>query len=183
MIIKTIKYLSLVVFLLMNHNPTYAKSEDTLLVRVNDYWNSKIKYTSEKNKEDNWLTPIEIKKQLEGDCEDYAIAKYMSLIAHGVNPENLYLMWVILSNVEQRFASHIVLIYKAANGKQYVLDNYSKQIIELEKRTDFSRKIATMNLDGVKKFVSAKNFTVEEKWTSVLSKMNENIKYLSHKVF
>lgn len=181
MIKKTIKYF--VVLLLLNHNISHAQTQDSILVRVNDYWNSKIKYTPEKNKEDKWKTPIEITKDLYGDCEEFAIAKYLSLIAHGVSEDKLSLMWVILDNVETSIASHVVLIYKSDNGVKYVLDNYSKQIVPLNSRKDFRIKVAEMNLNGVNQFIGNKNFKIEEKWNSVLEKIEDNLLYLKTKAF
>jgi predicted transglutaminase-like cysteine proteinase len=58
-----------------------GKAELALLQKVNDFFN-KIPYLTDQEHwgvPDYWATPAEMVASWGGDCEDYAIAKYMSL--------------------------------------------------------------------------------------------------------
>ena len=46
------------------------------------------------NKVDYWATPIEFLASHGGDCEDFAIAKYFTLIQLGIPEEQLTLTYV-----------------------------------------------------------------------------------------
>jgi len=88
--------------------------------RVNSLMNEK-KYILDKNnwgKSDYWATPIEF-MQRGGDCEDFAIAKYMSLKALGVPESRLR---VAIVQDERKDIPHAILIVYAENGP-VILDN------------------------------------------------------------
>lgn len=74
--------------------------------------------------EDYWETPPEffIKN---GDCEDYAIAKYKTLKRLGVSPESMRV--VILSDTNLG-VMHAVLAV-AYRGKHYILDNQIEEVL------------------------------------------------------
>ena len=57
---------------------------------------------------DYWATPIEFISTGAGDCEDYTIAKYFSLIELGVPEQQLRLMYVTALELRQ---PHMVLAY------------------------------------------------------------------------
>lgn len=85
---------------------------------------------------DVWYTPKEFLITGKGDCEDYAILKYFSLIELGFNKEDLYLDVV---QVGKRIDKHMVLLYFDRNkNEHYVLDNLSTKILPLEKRKDLT---------------------------------------------
>ena len=65
-----------------------SKSEPEKLRLVNDFFN-RIRYVSDLEHwgvEDFWATPAELLASNGGDCEDYAIAKYFTLVAMHVDP-------------------------------------------------------------------------------------------------
>jgi predicted transglutaminase-like cysteine proteinase len=72
---------------------------------------------------DYWATPLEFLAGA-GDCEDYAILKYVSLRQLGFTAEQLEIL--VLQDVEQR-VTHAVLIV-AMDGKDYLLDNLTDDI-------------------------------------------------------
>ena len=93
--------------------------------QVNEMMN-RTKYISDsKNwgKSDYWATPIEFLTR-GGDCEDFAIAKYVALRALGV-PENL--MRIAIVQDEQKNIPHAILIIYSERGS-FVLDNQIKQM-------------------------------------------------------
>jgi len=75
--------------------------------------------------EDIWNTPYEF-QQKGGDCEDYAISKYMSLRAIGVPEDTMRIQ--IVEDLNLGGVIHAILIV-FVDGQVYVLDNQIKQVI------------------------------------------------------
>lgn len=71
--------------------------------------------------EDHWATPKEFFEKKSGDCEDYAIAKYISLRKLGWSKSDLRLVYV--KTVALNETPHVILVAKRKT-KFYVLDNY-----------------------------------------------------------
>lgn len=104
---------------------------------TNQFANSKIAFLSDLDnwqQNDYWATPVESLALAKGDCEDYAIFKYMTLRAMGVEEDKLRLMYVRALSVNQ---PHMVLIY-LEQPDQYplVLDNLTDVILPANKRPD-----------------------------------------------
>ena len=76
---------------------------------------------------DHWETPFEFLAR-GGQCEDYAIAKYMALAASGV-PENSMRLAVVRDTY--RSLDHAVAIVMV-DGEELVLDNQIKTITTAE---------------------------------------------------
>lgn len=106
------------------------------LVEVNTYINGYLpEYDSVINREeDRWSTPKEFLKVGYGDCEEYAITKYYTLIELGFREEDL-----CLAVVKDLYSGgyHMVLIYFSEGGKPpLVLDNLSFRVLPLSQRSD-----------------------------------------------
>jgi len=85
-------------------------------------------------KEDYWASPVELLSTNAGDCEDYSIAKYFTLMAMGVPVENLRITYVKAVRLNQ---AHMVLAYYAApNEEPLILDNMTDEILPASERTD-----------------------------------------------
>jgi len=98
----------------------------TQIRRVNERMN-RARYTLDINnygESDYWATPTQFFKT-DGDCEDYAISKYLSLRALGFDDDSLRL--VILDDLNLRVAHAILVV--TYNGTQYVLDNQIAQVV------------------------------------------------------
>jgi predicted transglutaminase-like cysteine proteinase len=106
------------------------------LEKVNRFMN-KIPFISDAihwGKNDYWATPIEFIASNGGDCEDFAIAKYFTLINLGFAENQLTLTYVKALRLNQ---AHMVLTYYPAPGKEpLVLDNLVDTIEPSSKRTD-----------------------------------------------
>lgn len=74
--------------------------------------------------EDYWATPAEFFRKA-GDCEDYAIVKFMSLRALGFRNEELSLAAVQDLNLR---VGHVVTLV-SMGGRVMVLDNQIKQVV------------------------------------------------------
>ena len=66
--------------------------DEQKLVKVNHFFNSKIRWVEDPEawgQKDYWATPLETMGNGEVDCEDFAIAKYATLILAGVDVNRL----------------------------------------------------------------------------------------------
>jgi len=106
------------------------------LKRVNDFFN-KIPYVSDMSHwgmENYWATPTEFLASNGGDCKDYAIAKYFTLISLGVAEKKLFLTYVTALRLNQ---FHLVLTYYPGPGSEpLVLDSLVGTIEPSSRRTD-----------------------------------------------
>lgn len=73
---------------------------------------------------DYWATPRQFFVK-DGDCEDYAIAKYLSLRALGWSTEKMRI--VVLQDENLRVAHAVLVVYH--QGRTYVLDNQITQVV------------------------------------------------------
>jgi predicted transglutaminase-like cysteine proteinase len=131
-----------------------SKNESILnkLKNVNDFFN-KIPYRSDLSVwkvKDYWATPFEFMGIGAGDCEDYAIAKYFSLIKLGVPDEKLRITYVSYQKVNSKFAqAHMVLTYYHKVGVEpVVLDNINKTLQVASKRPDL-KPVYSFNASGL----------------------------------
>ncbi|MEQ8369889.1 MAG: transglutaminase-like cysteine peptidase [Alphaproteobacteria bacterium] len=73
---------------------------------------------------DYWASPGQFLRR-EGDCEDYAIAKYMSLRALGFDPSAMRI--VVLQDMNLNIAHAVLLL--DLNGERLILDNQIGQVV------------------------------------------------------
>ena len=115
-----------------------SKDETTLnkIKNVNDFFN-KITYKTDLShwrQKDYWATPFEFMGSGAGDCEDYAIAKYLALEYLGVPTSKMFLSYV---RVKSSNEAHMVLTYfETPSSEPLVLDNLRKTIQPASKRDD-----------------------------------------------
>jgi predicted transglutaminase-like cysteine proteinase len=117
-------------------NETKSLTLDEQLYRVNRFFN-RVSFKDDLplwGKSDYWATPIEFLGVNAGDCEDFTIAKYVTLLALGVPDESLRLMYVTATRPRQ---AHMVLAYyPTQNAVPLVLDNINKRILPATRRND-----------------------------------------------
>ena len=98
------------------------------------------------NQNDYWATPIEFLATEAGDCEDYTIAKYFSLLELGVDSNKLRLIYVTALRPRQ---AHMVLgYYETPQSIPLILDNINKRIMPANQRRDLL-PIYSFNGDGL----------------------------------
>jgi len=124
--------------------------QETQLNKVNFYLNRLLPQYDDviNNKLDNWATPKEFLTVGYGDCEDYVIIKYYSLIKLGFDEKKLF-----ITIVKEKFkgGNHMVLTYfKTKNEPPLVLDNLSFKILDLRTREDLEAQLF-INTTGVYK--------------------------------
>lgn len=119
--------------LIQAHHNSSIKNK---LTWVNTFFN-KVQYQTDEvlwGQEEYWATPIELLTLNQGDCEDYAIAKYFTLRAMGVPADQLRIIYVQSLALKQ---AHMVLMYQSKNKKeQLILDNLNDRINDLTDRHD-----------------------------------------------
>ncbi len=106
----------------------------TKLTSVNTFFNE-YRYQSDEiiyNKKDYWASRKEFIIKGAGDCEDFVIAKYFTLLELGIDESKL----LILHNLHNN-ENHLVLGYKEnLSSEVLVLDSINKNILPLSKRDD-----------------------------------------------
>ena len=119
-------------------NPKYKTlSEQEKLELVNAFMNQPrfLNDIDHWGKEDYWATPIEFLSTNGGDCEDFSIAKYFTLLALGVPDEKLRLIYVKELVIYRQ--AHMILAYlPTPDADPLVLDNINKTIQPASTRTD-----------------------------------------------
>jgi predicted transglutaminase-like cysteine proteinase len=121
----------------VNDHVTYA--EDSVTWRVSDYW----------------ATPLETLSRGVGDCEDYAIAKYFSLLIAGVPSSQLRMTYVkarlggLAGNSNAPSIAHMVLAYyPTVTGEPLILDSLLDAVKPASQRPDLT-PVFSFNSDGL----------------------------------
>lgn len=111
------------------------------LRRVNAFFNDWPHRTDQANygASDRWAGPVAFMRR-SGDCEDYAVAKYFTLRALGVDPDRLNL--VVVQDRIRRLA-HAVLAVARGDG-HLILDSQAELVFAAAKY-DHYRPLAAMN--------------------------------------
>ncbi|MEI8658906.1 transglutaminase-like cysteine peptidase [Vibrio sp. Hal054] len=111
-------------------------SEKEQLTQVNRFFNQ-LYFVNDIQlwgKNDYWATPLEFLGSNAGDCEDFTIAKYFSLLELGVSDIKLRLVYVKAIELNQ---FHMVLAYYSTpNAEPLILDNINGEIKPASTRRD-----------------------------------------------
>lgn len=103
---------------------------------VNDFFNQ-MRFVPDKKQwgvDDYWASPVEFISQNAGDCEDFALAKYFTLLALDVVGDKMRLTYVNALDLGQ---AHMVLAYyPSPDAEPMVLDNLTPEILPASARTD-----------------------------------------------
>jgi predicted transglutaminase-like cysteine proteinase len=115
------------------------------LARINKFFNDRIAFGSDDEiwgDKDYWATPLETLGKGRGDCEDFSVAKYATLLLADVPADRLRLVYVKAqiggpkSSVTQ---AHMVLAYYAtAQAEPLILDNLLPEVMPASRRPDLA---------------------------------------------
>ncbi len=154
------------------------KTQQQKLTIVNNFFNQ-FRYRSDISfvgKADYWMTPLEFIIKFGGDCEDFSIAKYFTLVALGVPTESLRITYVKALNLNQ---AHMVLAYYPnSDAIPLILDNLTPQIKKASERKDL-KPVYSFNANGLwltkLRNQSSKIGTPKKlsKWQSMLKRMQK----------
>lgn len=114
-----------------------ATAESEKLRAVNRFFNHQLQFKDDValwHQPDYWATPVEALRIGGGDCEDFAIAKYVTLRRLGVAADKLRITYVKAIRLNQ---AHMVLTYYEQPGAvPLVLDNLVGGILPATQRND-----------------------------------------------
>jgi predicted transglutaminase-like cysteine proteinase len=158
-----------------------ALPDQDKLNKVNTFFNRRVLYKTDQEvyaQEDYWATPLEFMGHGAGDCEDFAIAKYMTLLMVGVKNENLRLAYVRLKTGNTAPIAHMVLGYYAQPTEEpVILDNMVSSIRPASMRPDLS-PVFSFNNEGLwagAATTSSADPTVRlSRWRDVLERMRQD---------
>jgi predicted transglutaminase-like cysteine proteinase len=129
-------------------------AEPERLARVNEFYNRRIVFKDDQEvwgRTDYWASPLETLGKGEGDCEDYAIAKYFTLAAAGMPVERLRLVYVQarLGGPLGPNEPHMVLAYYATpEAEPLILDSLITELRPASRRPDL-RPVFSFNSEGL----------------------------------
>jgi len=158
------------------------QAEAEQVARVNGFFNQRIHYESDQviwGQSDYWATPLETLGRGAGDCEDFAIAKYVSLEALGIPRQKLRLIYVraLIGGPQSGIVqAHMVLgYYPSPTEEPLVLDSLMNEIRPASRRPDLT-PIFSFNGEGlwVGGAASATDPTARlSRWRDLLSRMTQ----------
>jgi len=127
------------------------KPEMEKLKLVNEFFNQ-VNFVSDQEHwgvKDYWATPVEMLASNGGDCEDYSIAKYFTLLALGFNMDKLRITYVKAVSRPPNDQAHMVLTYyPQPDAMPFVLDNLDGEIKPADERGDLI-PVYSFNGDGL----------------------------------
>lgn len=157
--------------------PELAAADDASMRKtVNNFYNGNITYTTDMSLYsvvDYWASPIESVARGRGDCEDYAIAKYFTLIAAGMPASKLRMVYV-KADLPSGPEGHMVLAYyQQPNSEPYILDNLTNEVLLASRRSDL-KPVFSFNTEGLWQGISSDSagdpMVRISKWRDVVEK-------------
>ncbi|AVG15189.1 transglutaminase [Chromobacterium vaccinii] len=147
------------------------------LAEVNQFFNRRILYREDIDNwgvQDYWATPLEMFGKGAGDCEDFSIGKYISLLVLGVSPDKLRITYVKAriggpdSTISQ---AHMVLAYyPTPSAEPQILDSLVTSIEPASQRTDLL-PVFSFNAQGLWVGNRSSNVSKLTRWRQVMDKM------------
>jgi predicted transglutaminase-like cysteine proteinase len=158
-----------------------AQNVDDLaqLSALNQFFNRRIEFRDDSDvwgQNDYWASPLELLARGQGDCEDFAIAKYFSLLALGMPSSKLRMVYVRvrLGGPAGPTRAHMVLaFYASAGAEPLILDNLISDVRPASRRPDLE-PVFSFNSDGLWQGVGSQSagdpVSRLSRWREVLAK-------------
>lgn len=161
----------------------HSLGDDEKLKMVNVFFNRRMRYASDQEvwgKNDYWASPLEFMGKSAGDCEDFAIAKYITLQMLGISTEKLRMIYV-----RARFGgpgstnseAHMVLgYYPTPSDEPLILDSLVASIRPAASRGDLT-PVFSFNTQGL--WVGGATSSAADptarlsQWRSVMDRMRQ----------
>lgn len=128
-----------------------AQDEESRLKAINGFFNRSVQYRDDREvwgQVDYWASPLETLARGQADCEDYAIAKYFSLLASGVPGVKMRLVYV-RAQLAGSIQAHMVLAYyPQPDAEPLILDNLITDIRPASRRPDLA-PVFSFNAEGL----------------------------------
>ncbi len=151
--------------------------DEARLEPINAWFNRRVIFRTDdaaSGEADHWASPLETLQAGHGDCEDYAIAKYFSLVAVGTPVARLRLVYVRAQVAGNDAQAHMVLAYYAQpNAEPLILDNLVTSVRPASRRPDLT-PVFSFNSEGLWQGVGAQSAGDPQarlsRWRLVLTK-------------
>lgn len=130
---------------------SHSQPEQEKLKSVNNFFNKNIIFDDDITiwqQSDYWATPLETIGKGRGDCEDFALAKYYSLLQLGVPMNRLRLIYVKARLGGAQQAHMVLAYYPTPSATPLVLDNLDPQIKPASQRPDLT-PVFSFNGEGL----------------------------------
>lgn len=156
-----------------------SEADREKLEKVNMFINKTMAYAEDIDvwgASDYWATPVEFIARGAGDCEEFAIAKYITLKAMGIPDQKLQIAYVKSVKLN-RF--HMVLTYVVRPGDEpLVLDNLNNSIKPASERGDLTPIFSFNGTDLWMARQRGKGDITDSRrlrpWRDLLKRMSEN---------
>jgi predicted transglutaminase-like cysteine proteinase len=157
-----------------------ALDEESRLDPINAWFNRRVVFRVDDvvhGDADYWASPLEMLAAGHGDCEDYAIAKYFSLLATGTPVGKLRLVYVraqVGGSSDGAGQAHMVLAYyPQPQAEPLILDNLVTSVRPASRRPDLT-PVFSFNSEGLWQGVGAQSAGDPQarlsRWRLVLAK-------------
>jgi predicted transglutaminase-like cysteine proteinase len=136
-----------------------AGDDEARLEAVNGYFNRRIVFADDMEVwgvADHWASPLESLEKGRGDCEDFAIAKYFSLLAMGMPAARLRLVYVRAQIAGESQAHMVLAYYSQPNAEPLILDNLITTVRPASRRPDLV-PVFSFNSEGLWQGVGAQS--------------------------
>jgi predicted transglutaminase-like cysteine proteinase len=157
-----------------------SRDEAARVTAVNDFYNHRIGFRSDQELygvSDYWASPLETLSRGAGDCEDFAIAKYFTLVAAGVSQRKLRMVYVRAMDLGMAVPHMVLAYYPTPDADPWVLDNLVPGVRVASARPDLT-PVFSFNAEAIWEGVGAAPVrgTATERltrWAAVLRKARE----------
>lgn len=153
------------------------QDEAARLAGINAFFNRQVLYRDDLSVwgvPDYWATPLETLAKGMGDCEDYAVGKYFSLLAAGVPGVKMRLVYVRAQFAGGIQAHMVLAYYPQPDAEPLILDNLVTDIRPASRRPDLT-PVFSFNAEGLWQGVGASSagdpVARLSKWRELLSKV------------
>jgi predicted transglutaminase-like cysteine proteinase len=155
--------------------------DEARLEPINAWFNRRVIFRTDdalSGEADHWASPLETLQAGHGDCEDYAIAKYFSLVAVGTPVARLRLVYVRAQiagapSVNEGQAHMVLAYYAQPNAEPLILDNLVTSVRPASRRPDLT-PVFSFNSEGLWQGVGAQSAGDPQarlsRWRLVLTK-------------
>lgn len=154
-------------------------TDDSRVRGTNQFFNDAVQFADDSEiwgQVDYWASPLEMLAKGAGDCEDFALGKYFSLLAMGMSPSRLRLVYVraMIDGPGTRGFAHMVLAYyPSPDAEPLILDNLTTAVLPASRRPDLA-PVYSFNSEGLWQGVNgqatAETNSRLSKWRDVLAK-------------
>ncbi|MGK2953668.1 MAG: transglutaminase-like cysteine peptidase [Thiobacillus sp.] len=149
------------------------------LKRVNTFFNRRMLFENDSvvwQQPDYWATPLEFMGRATGDCEDFAIAKYITLQMLGIGNQHLRLIYVRAKTGSTSIAHMVLGFYPQPTDEPLILDNLISSVRPASQRADLT-PVFSFNSEGLwvgGATASAADPTTRlSRWRDVLDRMRQ----------